>query len=87
VYNCCRVRISLGLKPLSTENESDKQRKAQQEREAQKAEEDKAAKAAALAEHVNAYGSSLASSGLAFLLSKINCCISHNPRSATITQL
>ncbi len=87
MYNCSRVRISLGLKPLSTENESDKQRKAQQEREAQKAEEDKAAKAAALAERVNAYGSSLASSGLALLLSKIYCCIFHNPRSATITQL
>ena len=83
----CRLRISLGLKPLSTENESDKQRKAQQEREAQKAEEDKAAKAAALAERVNAYGSSLASSGLALLLSNIYCCIFYNPRSATITQL
>ena len=51
---CCRLRISLGLKPLSAENESDKQRKAQQEREAQKAEEDKAAKAAALAERIKA---------------------------------
>ena len=51
---CCRLRISLGLKPLSADNESDRQRKAQQEREALKAEEDKAAKAAALAERVKA---------------------------------
>ena len=79
------MRISLGLKPLSTENESDKQRKAQQEREAQKAEEDKAAKAAALAERVKEYGSSLLSSGLALPLPKTHCCISHNPKFATIT--
>ena len=50
----CRLRISLGLKPLSNENESDKQRKAQQEREAQKAAEEKERKAAELAERVKA---------------------------------
>ena len=50
-----RLRISLGLKPLAAENESDKQRKAQQEREALKAEEERAQKAADLAERVKAY--------------------------------
>ena len=47
--------MSLGLKPLSADNESDKQRKAQQEREALKAEEERAQKAADLAERVKAY--------------------------------
>ena len=50
-----RLRISLGLKPLAAENESDMQRKAQQEREALKAEGERAQKAAELAERVKAY--------------------------------
>ena len=50
-----RLRISLGLKPLAAENESDKQRKAQQERETLKAEEEREKKAAELAERVKAY--------------------------------
>ena len=47
-----RVRISLGLKPLSTENEADQRRKEAQEREAKRAEEAKQAQAAELAERV-----------------------------------
>jgi hypothetical protein len=49
-----RVRISLGLKPLSMENESDKRQKEAEQREAKKAEQEKEAKAAELAERVKA---------------------------------
>jgi hypothetical protein len=49
-----RVRISLGLKPLSTENDADARRKEALEREAKRAEEARQAKAAELAERVRA---------------------------------
>ena len=53
-YDCRRVRIALGLKPLALENDADKRKKEAQAREAQRAEEAKAAKAAELAERVKA---------------------------------
>lgn len=48
------MRISLGLKPLSMENEKDKRQKEAAAREAKRAEEEKEAKAAELAERIRA---------------------------------
>ncbi len=48
----CRVRISLGLKPLSLETEKEQRQKEAAAREARRAEEEKEAKAAELAEKV-----------------------------------
>ncbi len=55
VLSCGRVRISLGLKPLSMDNEKDKRQKEAIEREAKRAEEAKEARAAELAERIKAY--------------------------------
>ena len=51
----CRVRISLGLKPLVMESEKEQRQKEALAREAKRAEEEKEAKAAELAERVKAY--------------------------------
>lgn len=53
--NCfmsCRVRISLGLKPLSMENDADTKRKQFEARQKVLAEQEQDAQAAALAERV-----------------------------------
>ena len=49
---CCRVRISLGLKPLSMENSADTKRKEFDARQKVQAEQEKEAQAAALLERV-----------------------------------
>lgn len=51
----CRVRISLGLKPLVMESDKEQRQKEAMAREAKRAEEEKEAKAAELAERVKAY--------------------------------
>ncbi len=51
----CRVRISLGLKPLSLETEKEQRQKEAAAREAKRAEEEKEAKAAELAEKFKTY--------------------------------
>ena len=51
-YAICRVRISLGLKPLSMENSADTKRKEFEARQKVQAEQEKDAQAAALAERV-----------------------------------
>lgn len=51
----CRVRISLGLKPLSMETEKEQRQKEAAAREAKRAEQEKEAKAAELAEKVKTY--------------------------------
>lgn len=48
----CRVRISLGLKPLSMENSADTKRKEFEARQKVLAEQEQVAQAAALAERV-----------------------------------
>lgn len=49
---CCRVRISLGLKPLSMENSADTKRKEFDARQKVQAEQETEAQAAALLERV-----------------------------------
>lgn len=49
---CCRVRVSLGLKPLSMENSADTKRKEFDARQKVQAEQEKEAQAAALLERV-----------------------------------
>ncbi len=49
---CCRVRISLGLKPLSMDNSADTKRKEFDARQKVQAEQEKEAQAAALLERV-----------------------------------
>lgn len=48
----CRVRISLGLKPLCMENSSDTKRKEMEARQKVQREQEQAAEAAALAERI-----------------------------------
>lgn len=52
LFDVCRVRISLGLKPLSMENNADTKRKEFEARQKVQAEQEREAQAAALAERV-----------------------------------
>lgn len=72
----CRVRVSLGLKPLVMESEREQRQKEALAREAKRAEEEKEAKAAELAERIKAYAPHLL---LSFCIRGIHNCRAYNP--------